>query len=390
MALKVCQLCAVDFTLKHFLLPLIDRMEKKGWIVISVCSDGPNIAELSASGYKIKPVYIERSFNLFQHFKSVLVLTRYFKQQQFDIVHVHSPIAALIARIAAYLASVPTVIYTAHGFYFHDEMPRLKRMVFLWLEKWAGQFTDILFTQSLEDAEVAKLEKLVPKNAIYAIGNGVDPGKFNPQKFGNGAKIRKSLGIPDNAFVIGMIARLVQEKGICEFLEAATQAAVENDKIYFLVIGTRLDSDHAQEVSNTISAVKEKLANRLMFLGQRKDVPELISTMDVFCLPSWREGMPRSIIEAMMMGKAVIATNIRGSREEVIEGKTGYLVPTRNSKLLKEKFLYCATHREEMKKMGEAGRERALNHFDEHKIIEKQITIIQSHIADKKKHEAFI
>jgi len=225
MALKVCQLCAVDFTLKHFLLPLIDRMEKEGWIVISVCSDGPNIAELRANGYNIEPVYIERSFNLFRHFKSVLVLTRYFKQQQFDIVHVHSPIAALIARIAAHLASVPTVIYTAHGFYFHDEMPTLKRSVFLWLEKWAGQFTDILFTQSREDAEIAKLEKLVPENAVYAIGNGVDPEKFNPKKIGNGMKTRKSLGIPNDAFVIGIIARLFQEKGICEFLDAAIQAA---------------------------------------------------------------------------------------------------------------------------------------------------------------------
>lgn len=384
MALKVCQLCAVDFTLKHFLLPLIDRMEKEGWIVISVCSDGPNIGELRASGYNIKPVYIERSFNLFRHFKSVLVLTRYFKQQQFDIVHVHSPIAALVARIAAHLASVPTVIYTAHGFYFHDEMPALKRSVFIWLEKWAGQFTDILFTQSSEDAEIAKLEKLVPENAVYVIGNGVDPEKFNPNKIGNGMKTRKSLGIPDDAFVIGMVARLVQEKGICEFLDAAIQAADENDKIYFLIIGTRLESDHAQEVSSTINTAKEKLVNRVKFLGQRKDIPELISAMDVFCLPSWREGMPRSIIEAMMMGKPVIATNIRGSREEVIDGKTGYLVPTRNANLLKAKFLFCTAHHEEMKKMGQAGRKRALKNFDEHKIVETQINLIKNSIANKK------
>ena len=139
-------------------------------------------------------------------------------------------------------------------------------------------------------------------------------------------KIRNKLGIQDDAFVIGIIARLVEEKGICEFLEAAMQASDENDKLCFLVIGARLESDHAKGVNSKIKVTKDNYDGKILFLGQRT-IPVLLSAMDVFCLPSWREGMPRSIIEAMMMEKPVIATNIRGCREEVIDNRAGFLVP---------------------------------------------------------------
>ena len=122
MGLKVCQLCAVDFTLKHFLLPLVDGMRDAGWEVTAVCSDGPAIAGLRERGYDIETVRIERSFNLFRHIGSTRVLIRVFRARRFDVVHVHTPVAALIGRVAARIAGVPTVVYTAHGFYFHDEI----------------------------------------------------------------------------------------------------------------------------------------------------------------------------------------------------------------------------------------------------------------------------
>lgn len=388
MVLKICQLCNIDFTLKHFLLPLVDRMQEEGWEVVSVCSSGPYVQDLRKDGYFIETIHIDRSFNIFRHFKSVLILTRYFKEQKFDIVHVHSPVAALVARVAARLASVPLVIYTAHGFYFHDEMPLIKKTFFLLLEKWAGLFTDILFTQSNEDAACAINKKLIWNGEVYAIGNGVNPKEFNPMQVGDSKIKRKSLGIPEKAFVFGIIGRLVKEKGVGEFLQAAVEASEENENIYFLVIGERLDSDHAKGVSTAIYFAKQKLRNRILFLGQRTDIPELISTIDVFCLPSWREGMPRSIIEAMMMAKPVIATNIRGSREEVVDGETGFLIPTRNVSKLKEKLLYSASHCKKMKKMGIAGRARALEFFDERKVVEKQIKLIKTFVSGKNKYEA--
>ena len=375
--MKICQVCAVDFTLKHFLLPLIKAMEKQNWSVTALCSDGEFVDEIRRQGFEVRTANIERSLNPIKFAVSIFRMVAVFRSEKFDIVHVHTPVAALAGRIAAKLSSVPTVIYTAHGFYFHDEMPSFKRLFFLYLEKWAGRYTDILFTQSVEDAICANKEFLQPNGNIYAIGNGVNPERFNPNKVVHVSKIKKNLGIPPSAFVVGIIARLVREKGIVEFLEAAIKAASVNKDIYFLIVGTRLDTDHAKDVTNKINKAKKVLDNRVIFLGHRNDIPELISVMDVYCLPSWREGMPRSIIEAMMMAKPVIATNIRGSREEVEEGKTGLLVSTKNSDELAEKFLYCFSSPEEIKNMGKAGRVKALREYNENTIVTKQVKIIK-------------
>lgn len=380
MGLKVCQLCAVDFTLKHFLLPLIDGMRDAGWEVAAVCSDGPAIADLRARGYDIETVDIERSFNLLRHIGSTRALIRLFKARRFDVVHVHTPVAALIGRVAARLAGVPTVVYTAHGFYFHDEMPAWKRRIFVWLEKFGAIFTDLLFTQSQEDARTAENERLAPPGNILAIGNGVDPKRFDPAKVGDGSDLRTQFAIPGQAFVIGIIARMVQEKGVCEFLQAASQVAQANPDVYFLMVGERLASDHAGNVAADIAKASEQLGSRLVMTGARSDVPQLLAAMDAFCLPSWREGMPRTIIEAMMMGKPVIATDIRGSREEVVPGETGYLVPTHAPLALAQAFLRCAGDRTGAATMGENGRRRALELYDESHIVALQIRRIKEYL----------
>lgn len=377
MGLRVCQLCAVDFTLKHFLLSLIDGMQNHGWEVTAVCSDGPEIPGLRARGYAVDTIPIARSLNVFKHAVSVVRLAAYFRQQRFDILHVHTPVAALVARMAAFLARVPVVVYTAHGFYFHDEMPSWKRRLFVSLERFAGRFTDLLFTQSAEDAETAVLERISQAADTLAIGNGVDAGRFDPSVIGTGGEMRRALGIPEEAFVIGIIARQVIEKGIMEFLEAAIAAAGKNQEIHILMVGERLASDHAGDVEAELERAGAALGKRLVATGARKDIPELLAAMDVFCLPSWREGMPRTIIEAMMMGKAVIATDIRGSREEVVPGETGLLVPTRSPEALAEAFLALAGDRQKVVSMGLKGRERALALYDEAQVVALQIRRIE-------------
>ncbi|MBS1141840.1 MAG: hypothetical protein H6R13_3293 [Proteobacteria bacterium] len=377
MGLRVCQLCAVDFTLKHFLLPLIDGMQSHGWEVTAVCSDGPEIPGLRARGYAVDTIPIARSLNVFKHAVSVVRLAFYFRQQRFDILHVHTPVAALVARVAAFLARVPVVVYTAHGFYFHDEMPSWKRRLFVSLERFAGRFTDLLFTQSSEDAETAVQERISPVADTLAIGNGVDAGRFDPSVIGDGGEMRRALGIPEEAFVIGIIARQVIEKGIMEFLEAAIAAAGKNPALHILMVGERLASDHAGDVAAELEKAGAALGRRLVATGARKDIPELLAAMDVFCLPSWREGMPRTIIEAMMMGKAIIATDIRGSREEVVPGETGLLVPTRSPEALAEAFLALAGDRQKVASMGRKGRDRALALYDEAQVVALQIRRIE-------------
>ena len=190
-------------------------------------------------------------------------------------------------------------------------MPRWKHRLFVALERLGKRFANLLFTQSAEDARTAEDEGLAPPGRILAIGNGVDPRRFDPTQINDAGLLRRDLGIPEDAFVIGIIARLVEGKWVCEFLRTACLAAVGNSDFVFLMLGERLASDHARHVSADITEASNVLSRRLVMTGAHSDVPELLAAMDVFCLPSWREKMPRTIIEAMIMSKPVIATNIR-------------------------------------------------------------------------------
>jgi glycosyltransferase involved in cell wall biosynthesis len=375
--MKVCQLCAVDFTLKHFLLPLIDGMQSRSWAVTAVCTDGPYVHALREQGYRIETLTICRSMNPLRAVRSMLALLRLFRRERFDVLHAHTPVAALVGRIAARLAGIPLVIYTAHGFYFHEGMPAWKRSLFVALERLGGRLTDLLFSQSSEDAEDAIREGIIPASKVLAIGNGVDPKRFDPVIVGDGAAVRNELGIPTDAFVIGCIGRQVREKGIVEFLQAAETVAADHTKVWFLLIGERLASDHASSVVAELAAARSSLGARLVTPGLRTDIPECLAAMDLFCLPSWREGMPRTIIEAMMMGKPVLSTDIRGAREEVIAEVTGILVPVRSADSLAKAMVRFIKDSVWTQKLGIAGRNSALSLYHERRVVELQLERIK-------------
>lgn len=375
--MKVCQLCAVDFTLKHLLLPLVDGMQQKGWNITSVCSDGKYIAELRQQGYKHFPISISRNiFDLTSHVRTVWLLYKLFRRERFDVLHVHTPIAALLGRIAGRLAKTPLIIYTAHGFYFHDEMPKLTYRFYVLLEKLSGRWTDLLFTQSSEDMLVAVTEGIVDKNHVVDIGNGVNAELFSPADDARRARVRMTLGIPEDACVVGVVSRLVREKGLVEFLEAAVELGKSFPKVHFLLVGERLSSDHNASIARELQIAQKQLGSRLVAVGYRADVADLLGAMDIFCLPSYREGMPRSIIEAMMMALPVVATNIRGSREEVVAERTGLLVPVRSSTAIVQALGRLITKPELARQMGQLGRQRALELYDERRIVARQIDII--------------
>lgn len=377
--LKICQLCAVDFTLKHLLLPLVDGMQEKGWNITSVCSDGKYAAELRQQGYRHIPISISRNiFDLASHLRTINLLYKLFRREQFDVLHVHTPIAALLGRIAGRLAKTPWIIYTAHGFYFHDEMPKLTYRFYVWMEKLSGRWTDLLFTQSSEDALAAVNEGIVDSSDVVDIGNGVNTDLFGPVGADQKLRMRMSLGIPEDAYVVGVVSRLVREKGLVEFLEAAVALGKSFENVYFLLVGERLSSDHNASIARELQAAQKQLGPRLVAVGYRADVADLLGAMDVFCLPSYREGMPRSIIEAMMMALPVVATNIRGSREEVVADETGFLVPVRNSAALIEALGRLITDPDLSRRMGQMGRQRALELYDERRVVARQIEIISA------------
>ena len=355
-------------------------MEQQGWSVTTVCSDGKFVPGMRADGYHIVPIAIARSMNPILALLSLINVVRFFRREQFDIVHVHTPIAALIGRVAAKLARVPFVIYTAHGFYFHDEMPAWKKRMYVLLERFGGLFTDLLFSQSHEDARDAIALQIMPASQVVAIGNGVNLTQFAGRTLEAQTEARRDLGIPDSVPVIGIVARLVQEKGYKEFFEAAVAISSAFPNAYFLVVGERLASDHSGSVELALAQAREVLGERLIEAGLRKDVSAMLSAMTIFCLPSYREGMPRTIIEAMMMELPVVATNIRGVREEVVDGTTGILVPTRDSTALAQALSALLGDPTRTRQMGVDGRCRALSLYDESAVVALQIQEIRKRL----------
>ena len=373
--MKICQLCNLDFTLYHFLLPVMKGMRKAGHEVVGVCPDGEYVDKVRQEGFRVETVPIHRSFNVFRHVKSISTLVELFGREEFDIVHVHNPVASLVGRAAAWIADVPCIVYTAHGFYFHEHMPFLKRRAFITLEWLAGRVTNVLFTQSQEDAQTARDLKLLSSGPIEAIGNGVDARKFHAH--GSKAErsgVRGDIGSDEDAVVIITLGRLVAEKGFPELIEAMHEVDAD-----LWVVGERLESDHAFSIDYAIALARSDtlLKERVHFLGYRSDIPELMRSADIFVSASHREGMPRSIIEAMMCGLPVVATNIRGSREEVVHGETGLLVEVKQPKDLAQALNALSEDSGVRKIWGAAGRERALELYDETRVIARQISILR-------------
>lgn len=376
--MKIIQVTAIDMTMNNFLNPLNKVSKERGHEVHCVCSKGPYEEEIKNNGYYFHNVSIDREINLKKNIKSVLMMVKLFKLLKPDIVHVHTPVAAVLGRIAAKIAKVPTIIYSAHGFYFHEGMPAKKYKMFFYIEKYIGRyFTDYIFTQSEEDFEVARKNKFLKnKNNYVHISNGIDlDNKFNIDNFSesDAESLRKKYKISANDTVVSFIGRLVKEKGILDLLESYNY--LESENVKFLIIGSLPQGERDTE---TLKLLEKFKANKnMIFTGQVSNVNEHLYLSDVFCLPSYREGMPRSIIEAMSMGNAVIATNIRGSREEVIHDETGFLCNINSSKEIAKYIDELVKNPSKMSIFKENGLERARKLYDENKVIEKQINVFE-------------
>ncbi|MBT3399607.1 MAG: glycosyltransferase family 4 protein [Rhodospirillaceae bacterium] len=375
--MKICQLCTVDFTLYHFLLPLMHRLRDEGHDVAGVCAAGPLAQAVADNGFTVHDIPLHRSANPLRNRRAYTALCDLFRAEAYDMVHVHTPVAGFVGRAAAARTGVPRVVYTAHGFFFHEHMPPVRRASHISLEWLAGRVTHTLFTQSEEDAATARRLGLCRTGDIMAIGNGSDPGVFRPAAGGDAgndgqvrAKLRTALGTPEARVVIVMIGRLVAEKGYVELCEAMRSVNAE-----LWVVGERLESDHADGVESLIDAVAmdPDWADRIRFLGYRDDVPDLLRAADIFTLPSHREGMPRSVIEAMLTGLPVVATNIRGVREELVHGTTGLLVPVRDSAALATALNQLVADSDERARMGAEGLARARALYDESHVLDRQI-----------------
>ncbi len=364
--MKIVEITNVDFSLRHFLLPLMRELRARGHEVIGVSAEGPLLEVARGEGFRIVALPFVRSVSPLAQWRAFKALVAFLRAEKPDLVHGHMPISGFIARIAARVAGVPKVAYTCHGFLFHQPGRWPRRAASFLMEWTAGQLTDVYMTVSAEEAADAR--RLRINRHSIAVGNGRDPRRFHSDPAAR-ARIRGGFGIPDDRVVIVVVSRIVRHKGYPELL--AAMAGVDAE---LWVIGERLASDHGEDMEPYFAAAG--LGARLRRLGYRDDTAALLAAADIFTLPSHFEGLPMSIIEAMLTGLPVVATNIRGPREQVVEGLTGFLVPPATVASLAAALGRLVADASLRHRMGEAGRARAVARFDEADVLTRTLDLL--------------
>ncbi len=373
MKVRIAIVCAIDLSVKSLLQPQIEALVAAGYDVVVICSDGAAIPKLRAQGLNILTVPILRKISPWHDLKTVLALKKLFRQKRIDIVHTHTPKAASLAQLAAKLARVPIRINTLHGLYYLAKNNKLARWLYKTLEIGACRMATFVLSQSQEDVDMILAEKLLPPEKIRWLGNGIDIDKFSLTRFPKEtrSKVRHDLNIPEDAFVVGIVARMVAEKGTRELFQAFAEFRKQTPNAYLLHIGF-IDRSRGDEITPELAKTMG-IGDSCRFVGQREDIPQLMTAMDIYCLPSYREGYPRSVMEANAMSLPAIVTNIRGCREAVKKGVNGLLIPVRDASALCEAMRTLHNDVELRMKLAEGARSRAQEEFDERRV--KQIVL---------------
>jgi len=363
---KIVEVSNTDFALRHFVQPLMRGLRARGHEVIGAAADGPMLDIIRADGFRVEALAFERNLSPRAHWRAFWQLVAFLRRERPDLVHAHMPISGVLTRVAARIAGVRRVAYTCHGYQFNKPGPLWLRGIGFVMEWLAGQLTDIHLTLSQEEAAQSRRYRINRRST--AIGNGRAPARFHPDPAAR-ARLRAALGVAEERVVVVIIARLVRHKGHPELLAAMRDVQAE-----LWVVGERLASDHGPDLEPIFAA--SGLGPRLRRLGMREDTAALLAASDIFVLPSHFEGLPMSIVEAMLTGLPVIATDIRGPREQVVDGQTGVLVAPFTVAPLAEALQRLVGDAELRTRMGAAGRARALVEFDEAVVLQRTLDLL--------------
>ena len=303
---------------------------------------------------------LRRNINFFFDFPALLKIRRLLKRDKPDIVHTHTSKAGLLGRLAARLAGIPSIIHTPHGHVFFGYFGALKTKMFVLLEKLASRITDkIIALTPREKADYLRY-KVAEEDKLVVIPSGIELHKCQYPPKEERSKLRRELGIPDRSAVVGTAGRLVPVKGPGFLLQAVGQVISEHPDTYLVFAG-----DGPLRKNLAKDAVDRGLAKKIIFTGWRDDMARVLSVFDVFCLPSLNEGMGRVLVEAMALGKPVVASDAGGIPDLIIPGKNGILVPPQDPEELARQIRFLIENREEREKLGRAGKEMASAYSDE-------------------------
>lgn len=304
------------------MLPFAEHFRKLGWKVDAMARDVQSCAICTSTFDTVKDILWTRNpLDLRLLTKATAKVKLVVESGNYDIVHVHTPIAAFITRFALRNSNPetrPTIIYTAHGFHFHRNGQSLFNRLFLTLEKRAARWTDVLITINHEDYLAAVENKLLAKENVYlSPGIGIDP--FIYKKPASGSSIKCELNLPDNAVLLLCISEFTKNKRHPDQIRALKE--LNRKDVHLLLAGVGKTMPSVQKL-----AIDLELKNQVHFLEFRDDIPALIREAQAVLLTSQREGFPRSVLEAFSGGTPVIGTTARGTKD-LLENQCGLLVP---------------------------------------------------------------
>ena len=318
---KVLYVTTVSRTINAFLIPHINMLLDNGYEVHCACSiDKPVDKELQRRGVKIFEVPFSRNPLGIGNIKAFIKLEELQRINDYDIVHVHTPIAAIYGRLLKLNFPSLRIIYTAHGYHFLKGGSKLGWILYYPIEKIMAKFTDVTININKEDYEITK-EKLKPKKCYLLNGVGLDLDKYKKLSSKEIQEKRKEFGLKDKDFVVLMVAEINKNKNHIQLINAMDILKDKYPNIKVLCIG-----DGTLKESLEKQIILRNLQNNIFMLGYRCDVNKLINISDIGILLSRREGLPRNIMEFMACGRKVIATDIRGCRDLICDETIGTLV----------------------------------------------------------------
>jgi glycosyltransferase involved in cell wall biosynthesis len=362
---KVAHLTTVDSSLWYLLRPQLRGVLAAGHDAIGISAPGPWVTALESDGVRHLPLPSStRGWDLLADLRAAGQLWRILRRERVDVLHTHNPKPGVYGRIVGRLAGVPMVVNTNHGLYIGDDSS-LRRLPVLALEAIAARCSDAELVQNPEDLALLTKWRLNSPRRTRLLGNGVDLRRFRPAAdAAERAAARAALGVDDGQVVVGCVGRLVAEKGHHELIEAAVALG---DRCVVVVIGP---ADPAKPDALTADEVARGVSAGMRFLGLRDDIELLYRGMDLFVLPSHREGFPRAAMEAAASGLPTIATDIRGCRQVVADGVTGMLVPVRRADRLAAAVAELGGDPSRRAAMGAAAVRKAAAEFDEARVVD--------------------
>lgn len=343
-----------------YVLSIIRNLDRDLFESTVICPpDGPLVEDLKKLGVPAITIEIERyGFSLLKDIHAFLEILQVVKRGDFHIIHSHGSKSGLYNRIATKIAGVPLSIHTVHLFSFHESQNPVLNKFFVICERVMAKMTDHIITVSKHLQMQAVSLKIAELTKITAIPNGVPLARF-----GNAAPtkiLERHVDVEESAPVIGTVGRLVEQKGHKDLLEAFQNVQKRIPRTKLVLVG---DGPLRQRLERLAKALE--IRNCVQFLGTQRNVEDILKTFSIFVLPSYWEGLPLALMEAMASGIPVVATDIAAHREIVTHEENGVLTPVGEPKRLADSIIYVLSNPEKAHLMGANARQTIFEKHDE-------------------------